>query len=72
MARAIKLAHCIVSGDHLDLHWGVAIIRFSLFRELNRTIGRLGCLQTELGNSLIVGQMLEKYDNQSTISRAVA
>lgn len=56
--------------ERLALHWGMAIIQFSFFREIAQVIGRLGHLQGEFTKSEVVGRILEKYSNQTTIQRA--
>lgn len=68
---ALVLSSALMPKEVLALHWGMAVVQFPVFRETANVIGRLGFLQQELNKAEIVGRVLEKYSNQTTIRRAV-
>lgn len=67
---ALIVFSAVESTEHLALHWGMATTQFPLFRETAKVMGRLGRLQGEFSKTEILGRVLEKYGNQSTIIRA--
>ena len=70
-ADALDLSAALMPKEVLALHWGMAIVQFPVFRETANVIGRLGFLQQEFNKAEIIGRVLEKHSNQTTIRRAV-
>jgi hypothetical protein len=70
-ADALNLSATLEPKERLALHWGMATIQFPMFRETANAIGRLGLLQQEFNKTEIIGRVLEKHSNQTTIRRAV-
>jgi len=68
---AFALYRKINLNEHLVLHWGMAILRFPVFRETAQAIGRLGQYQGEFSKDEIISRVLTKYSNQNTIRRSI-
>ena len=70
-ADALNLFPTLGPNERLALHWGMVMVEFPTFREVASAIGKLGLLQQEFNKREIVGRVLEKHSNQTTMRRAV-
>jgi hypothetical protein len=68
--RGLELMRRTSKGDHLALHWGMAIAVYPFVGVVAEVVGRLLQLQSTAGASHVQRRIREQYGERETVARA--